>query len=185
SDRRSAAEVPQEQDHAGQDAQDEQRGEDHVEHPVVDAHATPAMVAAGARIREKECFEVRSVGCRSWFCPHCCLALGLALKRRLSRELTRFRGLMMLTFTVDPELFESPQAAYEYVTTKRCVAVAVQRLDRWDLLHSRDFFAVVEWQGNGWPHWHVLINASHVPFEQLGEAWNRNWRGWRARVDLG
>src|SRR5688572_24272087 len=38
-----------------------------------------------------ECFEVRSVGCRSWFCPHCCLPLGLALKRRLSRELRRFR----------------------------------------------------------------------------------------------
>ena len=133
----------------------------------------------------KGCFEVRSVGCRSWFCPHCCLPLGLALKRRLSRELRRFRGLMMLTFTVDPELFESPQAAYAYVTTKRCVAVAVQRLDRWGLLHSRDSFAVVEWQANGWPHWHVLINASHVPFEQLCEAWNRNWRGWRARVDLG
>jgi hypothetical protein len=155
--------------------------------------ASPAAVSSyleqdGNSVTEPscgECFEVRSVGCRSWFCPHCCLPLGLALQRRLSRELRRFRGLMMLTFTVDPELFESPQAAFAYVTTKRCVAVAIQRLDRWGLLHSRDFFAVVEWQANGWPHWHVLVNASRVPFERLCEAWNRNWRSWRARVAAG
>jgi hypothetical protein len=155
--------------------------------------ASPAAVSSyleqdGNSVTEPscgECFEVRSVGCRSWFCPHCCLPLGLALQRRLSRELRRFRGLMMLTFTVDPELFESPQAAFAYVTTKRCVAVAIQRLDRWGLLHSRDFFAVVEWQANGWPHWHVLVNASRVPFERLCEAWNRNWRSWRERVAMG
>ncbi len=91
----------------------------------------------------------------------------------------------MLTFTIDPELFSGPEAAFEYVKKKRCLAVALQRLDRWGFLHSRRYLQVVEWQANGWAHWHVLVDATRIPFEKLCEAWNRNWKGWRERVKLG
>src|SRR4051812_203915 len=60
----------------------------------------------------QEWAEVRCVGCRSWFCPHCCVSKGIGLKDRLRRELATFSGLMMLTFTVDPQLFDGPRAAY-------------------------------------------------------------------------
>lgn len=129
--------------------------------------------------------EVRSCGCRSRFCPHCCLPLGIQLKGKLRAELVKFKHPMMLTFTIDPQLFSSPAEAYRYVTAKRCIAVTIQRLHRWKLLHSDRYFAVIEWQQNGWPHWHVLVDADRIPFDKLCEAWNRNWRGWRQRVALG
>jgi hypothetical protein len=134
---------------------------------------------------KREWVEAQACGCRSRFCPHCCLALGIKLKQRLRPELAKFTGLMMLTFTIDPELFTSPREAYEYIRRHRCISVTMQRLDRWRLLHSRRYICVIEWQKNGWPHWHVLVDASHIPFAQLCEAWNRNHPLWKERVAMG
>lgn len=131
------------------------------------------------------CVEVRSCGCKSWFCKSCCLSKGIRLKERLAPELAKFTGLMMLTFTVDPELFSGPEDGFDYVKRKRCIAIAMQRLRRAGLVHSGRYLAVVEWQKNGWPHWHVLVDATHIPFDKLCDAWNRNWKGWRERVKLG
>jgi len=155
--------------------------------PYLDQERNPVTEKKEKKIRDvvAERVEVRSCGCRSRFCPRCCLPLGIQLKRKLKAELKRFTGLMMLTFTIDPELFPTPAAAFEYVTKKRCIAVAIQRLFRWRCLHSREYVVVIEWQENGWPHWHVLADASHVPFERLCEAWNRNWPAWEERVALG
>lgn len=152
------------------------------------AAALPYLEQDGNSVTEgmREWTEVRSCGCRSRFCEHCCLPLGLALKRRLLPELTKFTGLMMLTFTIDPELFTSPAEAFEYVTGHRCISVTMQRLFRWGLLHSRRYLWVVEWQKDtGQAHWHVLVDASFIPFEKLCEAWNRNWPEWEQRVALG
>ncbi len=143
-------------------------------------------VTVERKVVGKEWLEVRACGCGSWFCERCCLSKGIRLKERLKSKLVEFTGLMMLTFTLDPELFPGgPREAYEYVTCRRCVSVAMQRLDRWKLIHSRRFLTVIEWQKNGWPHWHVLVDATRIPFDKLREAWNRNWKGWEARVALG
>lgn len=92
----------------------------------------------------------------------------------------------MLTFTIDPELFTSPQEAFQYVTSHRCISVTMQRLFRWGSLHSRRYVYVVEWQKETeQAHWHVLVDASFIPFEKLCEAWNRNWPEWEQRVAIG
>jgi hypothetical protein len=136
--------------------------------------------------RGREWIEVRSCGCRSWFCERCCLPRGIELKRRLKPELSKFTGLMMLTFTVDPQLFDGPKEAYIYVKSKRCIARTMQQLHRWGHLHSRRYLVVVEWQKESeYPHWHVLVDASRIPFDRLCEAWNRNWKGWKERVQMG
>lgn len=130
--------------------------------------------------------EVRSCGCGSWFCSRCCLARGIRLKERLKCELGNFTGLMMLTFTIDPELFASPAEALAYVRDHRCLSVTIQRLRRWKLLHSGRYVCVIEWQRETeQPHWHVLVDATHIPFAKLCEAWNRNWDGWQERVASG
>ena len=135
--------------------------------------------------KKREWLEVRKCGCGSWFCANCCLSQGIKLKERLKVHLRSFNSLMMLTLTIDPELFESPQAAFEYVSKRRCISVMIQRLDRWGLLQSRRYFCIIEWQANGWPHWHVLVESEHIPFDKLCEAWNRNYWDWRHRVSLG
>ena len=119
-------------------------------------------------------FEARCVGCRSRFCKQCCVGLGLSLRERLIPVLETFTGLMMWTFTIDPSLFASPGAAYEYARENRCVSRAMRELRRRGFLHSRRYVVFVEWQGKTeMAHWHVLCDASFVPFDAVCEIWNR------------
>ena len=115
-----------------------------------------------------------SNGCKSRFCESCCLPLGIKLKRRLIPVLQTFRRVMMLTLTIDPQHFAGPIEAFEHVKKARCLGVTMQALRRAGVLLSERWFAVIEWQDNGWPHWHVLVEAEHIPFDTLAAAWNVN-----------
>src|SRR5688572_8184738 len=115
------------------------------------------------REESRESYELARVGCRSWFCPHCCTGKGLKLRERLIPILETFTGLMMWTFTVDPTLFASPGDAFDYVRAKRCISNVMRQLRRRGFLHSARYFVVIEWQGNGMPHWHLLADASFIP----------------------
>jgi len=114
-------------------------------------------------------------GCKSRFCESCCLQLGIKLKQRLVPVLQTFKRVMMLTFTIDPQHFpEGPQEAFEHVKQSRCLSVTMQALRRAGVLLSDRWFAVIEWQLNGWPHWHVLVEANRIEFDTLRDAWNVN-----------
>jgi len=129
----------------------------------------------GRKIRGAVNYEVCACGCRSWFCKHCCRGRGLALRGRLLPVLGTFTGLQMWTLTIDPELFSSPQAAFEYVREKRSVANLVRRLYQRGYLHSKRYFCVLEWQKNTeMIHFHVLLDASFIEFDAVCELWNRN-----------
>src|SRR5262249_47939911 len=111
----------------------------------VDAQAE-GLVEVGER------HECRAVGCKSRFCAHCCKHRGRLLRERLLPVLKTFSCIRMLTLTIDPELFESAEAAYWYCRDKRVVFWLVKRLFEAGWLKSRRFFYVVEWHKNGWPH---------------------------------
>src|SRR6185437_9732405 len=101
-----------------------------------------------SRIQQKDCgngefFEVRPCGCKSRFCPRCCVGLGLALRSRLIPVLATFTGRQMWTFTIDPKLFASPREAQKYVTSRRCISEVVRQLKRWGYLHTSRFFYVI------------------------------------------
>jgi hypothetical protein len=125
--------------------------------------------------REKEKrYEVAACGCRSWFCPRCCVGRGLSLRQRLIPILHTFTGILMWTFTIDPTLFESPAAAYEYVKRKRCISNVIRRLRERGHLHSDRYICLVEWQKKSeMPHFHVLVDAGFTPFDEVCELWNR------------
>lgn len=124
--------------------------------------------------KEQEKYEIACVGCRSRFCRYCCVGLGLALRSRLMPILESFKGLMMWTFTLDPSLFTSPQAAYEYVRENRCISNTMRRLKQRGFLNTSRYFVVVEWQEQTqMPHFHVLADASFIPFNVVCELWNR------------
>lgn len=126
-------------------------------------------------------YEVRCCGCRIWFCPHCCTGRGLALRERLIPILQTFSGLLMWTFTVDPKLFASPAAAFKYVREKRCISETMRGLRRLGFLHSGRYFYVVEWQRDTqMAHFHLLCDASFIPFDLVCSLWNRfrpTWAG--------
>jgi len=82
---------------------------------------------------------------------------------------------MMLTLTIDPALFESPEAAYRYARERRVISRLMQDLHRAGHLHSRRYFAVVEWQKDTeMIHFHVLIDATRVPKAAIDAAWSKN-----------
>jgi hypothetical protein len=134
----------------------------------------PNTVTPTPPIPPKVEWKICARRCESRFCPHCSMSKGLNLKKQLVPILERvFKGMMMLTFTVDPTLFDGdPHEAFKFVTKTRAIAKAMQFLRRRDVLHSENYFYVIEWQKNGMPHWHVLVDASFIPIQTVRDAWN-------------
>jgi len=120
-------------------------------------------------------YEIAKCRCNSWFCTDCCKTKGYNLRARLIPILETFRGLIMVTLTIDPELFPDPETAYRYVKDKRCISVLAQALDRRGYLASRQYFYVVEWQKDTQQaHWHILFDSTYIPWEVLFELWSSN-----------
>src|SRR5450432_608342 len=60
--------------------------------------------------------------CKDWFCPHCCNVQGPKLRARLIDVLCTWKRPFMLTFTIDPDLFDGPEQAFKHVTRKRAIS---------------------------------------------------------------
>lgn len=127
-------------------------------------------------------YEVHPCRCKSRFCPHCCVGLGIKLKKKLAPILTTFTHLQMWTFTIDPELFTSPEQAFDYVKQRRAISRVINRLQELGHLHTKRYFYVVEWQKNGMPHFHVLLDTSRIPFEVVCDLWNAYRPDWAGPV---
>jgi hypothetical protein len=127
--------------------------------------------------REGDGFEVAACPCGCWYCGECCAAKGYALRSRLVPIVRTFRKPVMLTFTVDPALFDSPRDAFEYLKRKRCVSETMRALRDGGWLASDRWFSVVEWQKHTEQvHFHVLIDAKgFVPMATIQAAWSK-WR---------
>ena len=120
-------------------------------------------------------YEVAKCGCRVWFCPECCIQQGMKLRERLIPVLETFKGLIMVSLTVDPELFPDPKTAYLYTMDKRCISVTTQDLFRWNHLITRRYFYVVEWQKNTeQAHYHILYDATYIPWEVILMSWDKH-----------
>jgi hypothetical protein len=109
--------------------------------------------------------------CKDWFCPHCCNVQGPKLRARLIDVVSTWKRPFMLTFTIDPDLFDGPEQAYKHVTSKRAISRVMKELRRF--MNTLAWFCVIEWQENGWPHWHVLIDSDFVPIDAVRKAWFR------------
>ena len=119
-------------------------------------------------------FELSKCRCDCWFCPDCCGIKGYNLRAELIPILETFTGLLMVSFSVDPTLFASPRQAFDYLRKRRCLSLTAQDLRRGSYLHSRRYFYVLEWQkSTEQVHFHVLFDASFIPFEVLLASWSK------------
>jgi len=110
--------------------------------------------------------------CKDWFCPHCSQVQGPKLRAKLIDRLLLWRRPFMLTFTIDRDLFESAEQAFLWVTQRRAISRVMKAIK--PHLHRADWFCIVEFQvDGGWPHWHVLVDADHVPIHEVRKAWRR------------
>ena len=86
--------------------------------------------------------------------------MGKTIKRYLQSCPDLFKSPRMLTVTVDRKFFESPEAAYEHVTDNKLLSRLLEGLG------IRIWVWVLEPQemtGDGWPHWHILIDQHPLP----------------------
>lgn len=126
--------------------------------------------------------EIHPCRCKCRFCPECCVGLGIKLKCKLIPILVTFKHIQMWTFTMDPELFTSPRQAYDYAKQRRAISRTINRLYQKGYLHTNRYFYVVEWQKNGMPHFHVLLDTSGIPFDLVCEIWNSYRPEWAGPV---
>ena len=118
-------------------------------------------------------YKIVRCKCRCRFCSDCALGLGLQLKEKLIPTIAKWSNMVMVTLTINPKRFASPEAAYRHVTKNRLISRWVRELNRRGVLKSRKFFSVFECQKNGNPHWHLLLEAPFVPHDIALQVWNQ------------
>lgn len=102
---------------------------------------------------------------------------GVAMKRRqIERKgLPSFRGWKFGTLTIDRELFDSPLEAYLAGKARLCRWMdACRRSGLW----SKDakWAWKLEFQEDGWPHWHILLeHRAKWSVEEMQET-SRRWK---------
>lgn len=120
--------------------------------------------------------------CRCWSraCSTCSGVLGRRVQHRLLEGSVMWLHPRLLTLTVDRSKFESPQAAYEYVTEGRYVArlLSLLGVQRWVKVLE---FQMETWdeRGRGWPHWHMIIDKAgkrgYVDYKRAWSLWRDVW----------
>lgn len=99
--------------------------------------------------------------CKHWMCEQCKLSRGLALKRHLLAKAALFKSPRLYTVTINRAWFKSPEEAYNYVLGKKFLARLLTKE-----MGVRRWLWVLEAQensGEGWPHWHILMDVSDLP----------------------
>lgn len=112
--------------------------------------------------------------CKSQFCPDCSLAHCVSWREKLRPALSHWDSVLMLTLTVDPAKFESPEAALRHVGEKRKISELIRALVRKGLLKNREFTCTLEFhkpEKGGWPHWHILVESKFIDKHKLQNCW--------------
>jgi hypothetical protein len=118
--------------------------------------------------------------CRCRTCPTCGPKRGWLVRQRLLDKVGMFVKPAMLTCTLDRRCFASSEEAHRMITEKRFIARFLR------LLGVKRWVWVLEFQtksGDGWPHWHILIDLGDLPNQRLDLS--RAWALWRDRWKLG
>lgn len=95
--------------------------------------------------------------CRSPWCPECRWnTLGVYQDRLKAMD---WRKVRQIVLTVDPEKFDSPSDAYEYVTGRKLIPNFLNNLKRTAGVQFKDWICSLEFHKDGFPHWHIMIEV--------------------------
>lgn len=99
--------------------------------------------------------------CNCRLCPDCCSRWGANVRKRMQAVASDFQAPALLSITISRGWHASPEAAYDYVMRNRFLPRLLTKE-----LGIRRWLSVMEPQtdsGEGWPHWHILIDKSPLP----------------------
>jgi hypothetical protein len=176
-----------------------QRGPGPAPAPYLESESpTPELKVTGVTGR----VQCKRLGCGSVWCGcGCGMQKALALRDSLKVELESFASPYFITLTLNPDRFPAeererkflvgppqkyvvsgPELALAWVQEQGCISEFVRSLRRRGSLSDHRYFACLEFQENGWPHWHLVFDAEFVPFDEIVEAWTA--AGWSGRAGL-
>lgn len=177
-----------------------------IEHPTVHARSAfplPMLEEEGIKVtfqkEEKKREEVKedkrkknnkafikavSCTCKSFMCEQCRAVKGINIRNALLEKSGTFKIPRLYTITVNRAWFPSPKKAFEYVMDEKFIARLLTKE-----LKVRRWVWVLEFQeenGDGWPHWHILIDISDLPgmwynriLKKASRKEPENKKGWR------
>lgn len=114
---------------------------------------------------------IKPCRCKSQFCRKCSVGLAVYLREKLRPVVEKWDSVLMATLTVDPKAFAGPYEAWRHIGEVRAISRTMQHLRRKKLLRGPEWFSVLEFHKSGWPHFHVLLNATFVEHAVLREGW--------------
>ena len=136
------------------------------EQRAAEAARLPSPILEGKRIKvtaiDKPSFiKGISIRCNRWVCPSCRRVKGIHLREKLLDRAELFKVPRLFTITINRDWFKSPHDAYDWVMKKKFIA----RLLTQKMGISRWFWVleVQENSGDGWPHWHIMLDISDLP----------------------
>ncbi len=106
-------------------------------------------------------FRAVACDCKDWMCPDCRKRRGLELLKKFLKKQHLIKTPKLYTITINRILFSSPEEAYHYVMKKKFLARLLtkeMKVRRWVWVME-----IQEKTGDGWPHWHILIDVSDLP----------------------
>lgn len=109
-----------------------------------------------------------SVCCNSWLCEKCRRAKGFELRKKLIAKVAMFKQPRLYTVTINRDWFQSPEDAYHYVMGEKFLARLLTKemgVRRWVWVLEAQ-----EESGDGWPHWHILIDVADLPGQWYNKA---------------
>lgn len=87
-----------------------------------------------------------------------------------SKGLPSFKNWRFVTLTIDPKKFATSESAYEYIKPR--LRFFIRKLKRFLGKPSLSFVWKLEFQDNGWPHWHLLLDYKEkIPHDRLLDLW--------------
>lgn len=155
------------------------------ERPWDDGRHAPAGLPQPAALLDKYGNTVLKVipsRCKCVVCRICNQRIRSERKKWLQVITADWDGRYFLTLTVDQagtntgKGYSSGQKAFEHVTTKRYLSKLMGKLEcLW--------VYVLEFQENGWPHWHFIIDR-RVSIKEIRRWWCHKWKvGWQVRIE--
>lgn len=102
--------------------------------------------------------------CKSCWCPTCAKRFYARLQKRM--KTFNYKTTMHITLTIDPEKYPDPREIYEEIREKRSIANAIRNMQLLkEGIAIDQYLWVLEFHGNEYPHWHLIIELSETDTE--------------------
>ena len=110
--------------------------------------------------KKKRFIRAVSCNCKSWMCEECRTSKGIRIREALLANHEIFKDARLFSITLARSWFASPLEAYKWVMDNKFIS----RLLTTKMLISRWIWVLEaqEENGDGWPHWHILIDISDL-----------------------